>query len=452
MFLREARSSSLRIRYVMTPRSLAIAALPAIFIGCSSGSSGTDPGSDAATAADTAGADSDVTTADDAAAGTDVATGDDAVGGDDTSAGADTTAGDDTGSGEDTTAGDDTGGGDDATTSGDASGGSEGVAAATAANTFLDSLSASLRAEAAYEYDDSEQKTCWSNLPGQARPGVTLGELTSDQRSAALALAATVLSDDGYSDLLGLLAADDYLGEQRSGGGGGGPGGLSYTSDNAHFAIFGEPGEGDWMLSIGNHHLAYNVTFAGSVVYPTPNHLGAEPRGEFTVGGQSYAPLVDDGDSFVALFAALSSTQVSSAHLSGTFADVVLGPVEYCTGSYSRVTFPTGSSGRGVLVSSLSTDQQALVTAAIEEWVRDYADFVSDDLMAAYTSAEAFGETYVAWGGSGSAPDVTRNGTYFRIDGPRVWIEVACQNGVVLSGTHYHTIYRDRLGDYGGAL
>jgi hypothetical protein len=33
---------------------------------------------------------------------------------------------------------------------------------------------------------------------------------------------------------------------------------------------------------------------------------------------------------------------------------------------------------------------------------------------------------------------------YVRIDGPRVWIEFACQRGI-----HYHTIWRDRVTDYG---
>jgi hypothetical protein len=30
-----------------------------------------------------------------------------------------------------------------------------------------------------------------------------------------------------------------------------------------------------------------------------------------------------------------------------------------------------------------------------------------------------------------------------------VWIEIAVQNGIVLSGTHYHSIERDVRTDYG---
>ena len=84
----------------------------------------------------------------------------------------------------------------------------------------------------------------------------------------------------------------------------------------------------------------------------------------------------------------------------------------------------------------------------------DFAPAISDSLVAAYTSQEAYAHTYVAWGGDQAAgPNVDVNGTYMRIDGPRVWIEVACQGGVVIRGaTHYHTIYRDKLTDYGDEL
>ena len=353
----------------------------------------------------------------------------------------------------------DAGGGPDSSTSGgdassiDCAAEDSAGLAACAVEAFLATLSSEDQETVTYDFTDSVNKTCWSNLPGQDRPGITFGELSTESRAAAMAVAAAVLSDDGYEDLRGVLAADDYLGEQSSGGGGG-PGGMfSYTSDNAHIAVFGTPsGTGDWMLSLGNHHMAYNITFTSGTGYPTPNHLGAEPRGEFTVNSETFGPLVSEGDAMSALFDALSESELSAAHLSGTFGDILLGPDEYCTGSYDNVVFPTGSDRGGVLVSDLSTEQQALVTAAISEWVADYRSGIADSLIGDYTSEEAYQDTYVAWGGSSTTPDVTVNGTYFRIDGPRVWIEVACQNGVILSGTHYHTIYRDRDYDYGAEL
>ena len=87
--------------------------------------------------------------------------------------------------------------------------------------------------------------------------------------------------------------------------------------------------------------------------------------------------------------------------------------------------------------------------------VNDYAAEIASPLLTAYTSAAAYADTYVAWSAASEAtgPDVDVDKTYMRIDGPRAWIEVACQGGVVIqNATHYHTIYRDKSFDYGATL
>ncbi|WP_158623924.1 DUF3500 domain-containing protein [Corallococcus llansteffanensis] len=348
-----------------------------------------------------------------------------------------------------------------------------------ASNAFLATLTEDQRASLVSDWTDNVAKTYWSNLPGVTRNGLKWGTLSDESKEAELKLAALVLTPEGYSDMTGVFAADDYLGAQDGGmggppggdggmggppggdggmggppGGDGGMGGLvlAYGASNYVIAFIGTPSTtGNWMLQIGGHHLAYNVTYLNGTGYPTPNHIGVEPKGAFTVNGETYAPLADDGDAMVALYSALSAEQLDAAYLPGTFSDVVLGPVEFGTGSYSKVVFPAQA---GVLVSTLSASQQALVTAAIQKWVRDFAPAISDPLVAAYTSQESYAHTYVAWAGTKSAGvNVDVNGTYMRIDGPRVWIEVACQGGVVIRGqTHYHTIYRDKQTDYGNQL
>lgn len=325
-----------------------------------------------------------------------------------------------------------------------------------AAEALLATLSDDQRAVVQLEWTDAVAKTRWSNLPGVDRSGISLGDLSDESRAAALVVAQTALSAEGYEDYTGILAADDYLAEQGGGPGGpGGPGG-GYSSDNSIIAFIGTPSvTDDWMLQLGNHHMAFNLTYVSDGIAPTPNHEGTEPKGEFMVDGVAYAPLDDDAEAFFAVFEALDAGTLDDAYLTGQmFADVLLGPVEYESGSYGAVDFPSGANRMGVLVSTLSAEQQALVTAAIEAWVGDYPPAVADALRDAYTSAEAYADTYVAWAGSsGSGPDPDVSGTYLRIDGPRAWIELACQGGVVIAGqTHYHTIYRDKTRDYGASL
>ena len=66
-------------------------------------------------------------------------------------------------------------------------------------------------------------------------------------------------------------------------------------------------------------------------------------------------------------------------------------------------------------------------------------------------------DTYIAYSGSatGKSGDassfLTKNADYVRIDGPSVWIEFICQNGVVYrEGIHYHSVFRDHKRDYNG--
>jgi hypothetical protein len=290
-------------------------------------------------------------------------------------------------------------------------------------------------------------------LPGVTRAGITLGSLTTSAQTAAFyAVADAALTDAGYADFNGVLAADDYLGTKQS----------SYSSSNYHIAIIGTPSTtGLWMLQLGGHHMAFNITFNAGSAYPTPHHIGVEPKASFTVNNATYQVLADKAAAMLAIFygqtSSLSpttagSTALTSAYLTGqTFSDILIGPVEYNTGSYTAVAAKYPTSNRGVLVSSLTAAQQALVTAAITKFVSDYDATISADLISAYTSPTAYASTYVAWGApSGSLyPNTEVDKTYLRIDGPRVWIEISCQAGVVISGiTHYHMMFRDKTLDY----
>lgn len=268
--------------------------------------------------------------------------------------------------------------------------------------------------------------------------------MSSASLTAAKALIATALSAEGYKDFEGTLAADDYLAKSAGG----------YGSSLYSVAFVGTPiVNGSWMLQIGGHHLAYNITYLSGTGYPTPNHIGAEPKAAFELNSTSYAPLADEGSALVAMYNSLSDTELDYAYLTGqSFSDVIVGPDN---GSGKLPTsYPTGSKRGGKLVSDLNAAQKALVKAAIEQWVKDYPAAVADKLLADYTSDAAFADTYIAWAGTKSkGVDVDVSGTYMRIDGPRLWIEVACQNGVVIQGkTHYHTIFRDKTMDYGNSL
>ena len=340
----------------------------------------------------------------------------------------------------------------------------------SAVSTLESALGTSLTSATLYDsssYSTSQlnvYKTNWSNLPPGAisfsRPGITLSQLSSSTQIAAFnALAKVALSTAGYADFQGVIAADDYLGYTKNANG--------YGAELYHVAFVGTPSQtGSWTLMLGGHHMAFNINFNGACAYPTPHHIGVEPRTAFATNSHTsynyyssgtYTVLADKAAAMVAAFSGLDSSTLSSAFLTGqTFSDILIGPVEANTGSYTNVTTKftaiANSSNRGVLVSSLSTAQQALVTAAIQQFTADYDSVTAARLLSDYQSG--YGSTYVAWANaagtfSSSGPDVSANGTYMRIDGPRVWIEIAVQNGIVISSqTHYHMMFRDKTYDY----
>lgn len=310
----------------------------------------------------------------------------------------------------------------------------------TAATSFYNTLSSSQQSTVQLTWSlDTARK--WSNLPAAlvARNGVSWGSLSTAQKTAASTLIATALSSTGKTLWEGLQAADDYLNANG--------GGSSYGNGQYYIAFIGTPSTSDfWMLQLTGHHLTYNIAFNGSYKSPTPLFMGVEPKGSFTQSGTTYDPEQAQREAWANLGASLTS--YSGAKLSGTYSDLVFGANGSgnidgsCPRSYSSVT------DHGLLYSSLSSSDQALVQAVISAYVNTQATEYADDLLAAYLDSTALASTYVAYSGSGT---VTTKGNYFRIEGPRVWIEISVQSGVIFStDIHYHGIWRDKSGDYGG--
>lgn len=338
------------------------------------------------------------------------------------------------------------------------------------ANAFLGTLSAEQQAEVLLSLTQ-ENAVRWSNFPSPfgERNGIQLGTLDETQLAAALAVlkvALGTLENEGYSETMQIRMADDVIalfddsanaggqsgGAGRMSGGAGGPpdgaapasggaggsaagGAVTFSSASYYLAFLGTPSTtGTWTLQFGGHHLAVNMTYeAGKVVSATPYHTGVEPTA-WTAEETTYSPLSSDHQGMVALLASLSEEQLTSAKLSQTFSDVLLGPGQ-------DGQFPETKSG--IKVSDLSDAQRALVLAAMKPWVQDADAETAAELVALYENE--LSETYISFSGD---PSLSKLADYVRIDGPSVWIELACQSSDI-SGIHYHTIWRDHERDYG---
>jgi len=339
-----------------------------------------------------------------------------------------------------------------------------GEAAATAravdkANAFLASLSDAQRAQGTFGFDDQKQRVRWSNLPSPmfSRAGLRLGDLGPTQRSAAMDLLSAALSKQGFEKVLAIMEGDEALKSQEQGngpgpgpgsppdfaqgrgkgkgkGGPGGPGGSpAFGKDNFYISILGAPSRtAPWMLQFGGHHLALNLTFAGSHGVLTPSLTAAQPA-RYTLNGKTVRPLGAENDKGFALINALDAGQQKQAILPYQVRDLVLGP-----GEDGKMIQPEGIKG-----SALQPAQQALLLDLIAEWSGIVHEAAAAARMAEIKAQLA--DTWFAWSG----PTENGRAAYYRVQGPTLVIEYAPQSMGGDPTQHIHTIYRDPTNDYG---
>jgi hypothetical protein len=309
-----------------------------------------------------------------------------------------------------------------------------------AAKALMSTLDEPGRAKVQFPFE-GPQKTRWSNLPTGIfeRQGIRLADLTAPQHEAVMTLLSTALSRDGYRKVTEIMRGDEVLrknqaasapgGGSAGGRGPGGGGGVKFGGDEYYLAFLGTPSPTTpWMLQFGGHHLAINLTLAGSQASMTPSLPAAQPA-TYTFEGREIRPLGKENDKAFALINALDEAQRGQAILGSRVADLVLGP-----GQDGKTIQP-----EGIRASALSAPQQAMLLDLVKEWSGIMNDAFAEPRMAEIT--KNLPQTYFAWSG----PTTNGSAAYFRIQGPTLVIEYAPQKSV----DHIHTIYRDPSNDYG---
>ena len=199
-----------------------------------------------------------------------------------------------------------------------------------------------------------------------------------------------------------------------------------------YVSILGKPSTTEpWMMQFGGHHLAINVTLAGSANVLAPTHTGAQPA-SYSVGGKLIRPLGDENDRAFELVNALTDEQKKQAILSYEVRNLVLGP-----GTDGKSIAP-----EGVRAATFTPAQRATLLALVREWVGILEDQAANAKMKEIESS--LNETYFAWAG----PTTNGKGAYFRVQGPAVLLEYAPQGAGENNVDHIHTIYREPANDY----
>jgi hypothetical protein len=306
-----------------------------------------------------------------------------------------------------------------------------------AANAFLATLSDTQRSQAVFDFSKAGAKAQWSNLPAQLFKwnGVRMGDPNDAQKQAVRDLLTVTLSQQGYQRLMAGVAADEELKNETPGN----PQG--FGADNYYVAVFGTPSATQpLMFRFGGHHNTVNATIAGANLALTPSFPGCQPC-EYTSNGQTVRPDADQFDKGFKLVQALDATQQQQAIRGAQGIDLVLGPNQTM-----RTVAP-----EGLKASAMSADQQAMLLDLIGTYVN-----LANDQSAAAKMTEVknnLADTYFAWYG----PTTNGSASYYRIQGPTLWIEFSPQGGGgtgiglggALTANHVHAIYRDPTNEYG---
>lgn len=303
------------------------------------------------------------------------------------------------------------------------------AAMAVAARAFLASLDDDLRAKCALTLD-SPERTNWTNVPPSANEGgARLGDLSEDQLERACDLLATVLSPQGYAKMRDIMLADDRLLR-------GGAPRVGFGAENFWLVIFGEPSADEaWALQLDGHHIALNLAFDGEHATMSPSFIGTQPSA-YRRADAEIVPLRGEVVDGFALVNSLSEDQREAAILGPKRGRILAGP-----GRDGVVPTP-----EGVACSTFDEDQRALLAKLLRHFVGDLPQPIADRRMRALEAE--IDEMVFAWSGPTDNPsDVS-----YRVQGPSVIVEYACQD---LGGNpldHLHSMYRDPTNEYGAAF
>ena len=303
---------------------------------------------------------------------------------------------------------------------------------ASAAEAFLESLTPDQRAQATFTMESDEREK-WHFIPTEMFPrnGLTLGEMSDEQRARAHDLLSAGLSQRGYLTTTAVMDLEAVLHEIEQGGR------LERNPELYFFSIFGTPSkEGAWAWRVEGHHLSLHFTIVdGSAVGTSPNFFGSNPAQVRSGPKAGFRVLREREDSARALVNALDSAQRAEAVIDSVAPSDILTGAELSVDPLSPV---------GVKASALSTEQRGLLMGILESYTSIMPDDIASERMASIRES-GINDIGFAWAGHTDRGEQH----YYRVQGPTFLIEYDNTQG---DGNHVHSTWRDFTGDFGRDL
>ncbi|MEI6713404.1 MAG: DUF3500 domain-containing protein [Verrucomicrobiota bacterium] len=295
-----------------------------------------------------------------------------------------------------------------------------------AANHFIATLTPEQFQKASFKMEDAERKN-WHFIP-RPRLGLTLKEMTPEQRLVAQALLASGMSSRGYSKATTIMSLEALLAEIERGQ----TGKPVRDPEMYFFSIFGTPSaDKPWAWRVEGHHLSLNFTCSGHGAAATPSFYGSNP-GEVRQGPRAGLRVLGrEEDLGRELIKSLSADQQKVAIISTEAPKDVLNDPK-------REGY---TSPEGVAVGSLTPAQQTIAEQIIREYLGRHRPEIEgaewDRIKASDWNTVKF-----AWAG-GIEPG---QGHYYRVQGKTFILEF---DNTQNEANHPHCAWRDTERDFG---
>jgi hypothetical protein len=314
------------------------------------------------------------------------------------------------------------------------------AAMASAATSFLTSLSPEQRQKATFAFE-SDERLHWHFIPSEGFPrkGLTLKEMTEPQRERVRGLLKAGLSQKGYLTASQIMDLETLLGqiEQSARSSGRGAENMVRDSEKYYVSVFGTPSsKATWGWRVEGHHVSLQFTLVnGTLVANSPFFFGSNPAEVLEGPQKGLRILAQREDTARALVMALDQTQRAQA----VFQNVA--PNDIATGN-KLTADPLAPAG--VTAAALTPAQRDMLMQVVTAYTSAMADDIAAERMAQLTKA-GLEKISFAWAG-----EVERGKKhYYRVQGPTFLIEF---NNTQNNGNHIHSVWRDFNGDFGRDL
>ncbi len=296
---------------------------------------------------------------------------------------------------------------------------------AEAAQNLVEGLKPEQREKAMFEIKAGERVN-WNFVP-MNRKGLTLKEMTKEQRDAVHGLLDAALSHSGYVKTTTIMSLETVLFDLENKNPKRDPG-LYYIS------IFGTPeAKGTWGWRFEGHHLSINFTIVdGQEISGTPTFMGTNP-GEIKEGprkglrvlaaeedlGRQLVNLLDEDQKKLAIFSSEAPKEIFTKN--------------------DRTA--RGLEPAGVPLEKMNKEQSEVLIKLVKEYLYRYREEIADDDWQKIKK-NGLEKISFAWAGGLDRGQ----GHYYRVQGPTFLLEY---DNTQNDANHVHTVWRGFENDFG---